>query len=377
MEHYRERTREVIRTWGAITFIVVLGMVAAFITLSDTPSAEFRRAARGEIEPDTESDTSHETPYTSYRERSSGYSGGSAPHTFEPEPDPTAEPDMTAPPSAPSPGGPVPGPDAVFVFNGYGRAHGVGLCMDGVKYRALAGHSYTDIINYYYTGVQIGTVDDNQPIRVKGRDGQVRVLPLKDYLLRLAEEPESYPSEGLKVLSLAARTYTLSCIARGKHAGDGYDICSSGGCCQAFNENKDLPRFPNHNRAVTETAGQIITYNGSPIIAAYCGSCGGHTDNYEDVWGGTPVPYLRGKPDPFCSQAPNFTNTVEISVADLTRKLNVSVGTLELIDLSDRTPGGRVRNARIVGSSGTKTIPGKDLASRLGLPSTLLEYTFK
>ncbi|MBU4240350.1 MAG: hypothetical protein KKE43_02490, partial [Actinobacteria bacterium] len=82
-------------------------------------------------------------------------------------------------------------------------------------------------------------------------------------------------------------------------------------------------------------------------------------------------------PDPFCSQAPNFTNTVEISVADLTRKLNVSVGTLELIDLSDRTPGGRVRNARIVGSSGTKTIPGKDLASLLGLPSTLFEYTFK
>ncbi|MCG2795368.1 MAG: SpoIID/LytB domain-containing protein, partial [Actinomycetia bacterium] len=365
MEHYRERTREVLRTWGALTFIVVLGMVAAFITLSDNPSAEFRRAARGEIEPDIESDIESETPYTSYRERSGSYSGGSAPHSFEPDSNSTAELDTTALPSAPSPGGPVPGPGAVFVFNGHGRAHGVGLCMDGVKYRALAGHSYTDIINYYYTGVQIGTVDDNQPIRVKGRDGKVRVLPLKDYLLRLAEEPESYPYEGLRVLSLAARTYTLSCIARGKHAGDGFDVCSSGGCCQAFNENKDLPRFPNHNRAVNETAGQIITYNGAPIIAAYCGSCGGHTDNYEDVWGGTAVPYLRGKPDPFCSQAPNFTNTVEISVADLTRKLNVSVGTLELIDLSDRTPGGRVRNARIVGSSGTKTIPGKDLASLL------------
>ena len=374
-----EQLKNAIKLWGALGLIVILGVIAASISLSNDSSARFKQAARDMEEANDEIDVSNETPYTSYRKRSESFSGGSSEFTPETDPDATVALDI-----APlldlgvtdmSPGTSVPGPDAVFVFTGHGRAHGVGLCMDGVKYRALAGHSYTDIIHYYYTGVQMSNVDDNQSIKVKGRDGQIRTMPLKEYLYHLAEEPETYPYEGLKVLAVAARTYTLSCIARGKH--QGFDVCSSGNCCQAFSENKDLSKYPNQIRSIDETAGQIITYDGAPIIAAYCGSCGGHTENYEDVWGGQSVPYLRGKPDSFCSQAPNSTNTVEISVADLTRKLNVSVGTLELIDLSDRTPGGRVRTAHIVGSSGTKDIPGKDLAALLGRPSPRVAYTFR
>ena len=374
-----EQLKNAIKIWGALGLIVVLGVVAAFISLSNDSSARLKQAAREMEEADDEIDISNETPYTSYRKRSESFSGGSSEDTPDPEPAPESTVELDIAPllnvSRLSAGTSVPGPDAVFVFTGQGRAHGVGLCMDGVKYRALAGHSYTDIIHYYYTGVQIGNVDDNQPIRVKGRDGQVRTLPLKEYLYHLAEEPETYPFEGLKVLAVAARTYTLSCIARGKH--QGFDVCSSGNCCQAFSETKDLSKYPNQIRSIDETAGQIITYDGAPIIAAYCGSCGGHTDNYEDVWGGQPVPYLKGKPDSYCSQTPNFTTTVEISVADLTSKLNASVGTLELIDLSDRTPGGRVRTAHIVGSSGTKDIQGKDLAALLGFRSTRFDYTFR
>ena len=378
-----EQLKNAIKIWGALGLIVILGIVAAFISLSSDSSARLKQAAREMEEADDEIDISNETPYTSYRERSESFSGGSSEYTPDLEPDSEATVELDIAPllnvSSLSTGTSVPGSDSVFVFTGHGRAHGVGLCMDGVKYRALAGHSYTDIINFYYTGVQISNIDDNQPILVKGRDGRIRTMPLKDYLYQLAEEPETYPYEGLKVLAIAARTYTLSCIARGKH--EGFDVCSSGNCCQAFSETKDLSKFPNHIRSIDETAGQIITYDGSPIIAAYCGSCGGHTDSYVDVWGGQPVPYLQGKPDSFCSQAPNFTTTVEITVSDLTGKLRSSaganVGTLELIDLSDRTPGGRVRIARIVGSSGTKDIPGKDLAALLGFRSTRFDYTFR
>ena len=196
----------------------------------------------------------------------------------------------------------VPDSDATFIFTVKGRGHGVGLCMDGVLYRALAGQSAWEIINYYYTGVQLGSTSDTQPIRVRGRDSLVRTMPMNEYLYRLTEEPESYPMEGLKVLYIAARTYTLSCINRGKHAAQGFDICASGDCCQAFDENKDLSKYPNNIAAVKATAGQIITYNGQPIIAAYCGSCGGHTQDNEEAWGGSPIPYLRGNPDTFCTE---------------------------------------------------------------------------
>lgn len=378
-----EQLKNAIKIWGALGLIVVLGIVAAFISLSSDSSARLEQAAREMEEANDEIDISNETPYTSYRKRSESYSGGSSEDSPDPERAPESTVKLDIAPllniSSMSTGTSIPGRDSVFVFTGYGRAHGVGLCMDGVKYRALAGHSCNDIIHHYYTGVQINNVDDNQPIQVKGRDGGIRTMPLKEYLYHLAEEPETYPYEGLKVLAIAARTYTLSCIARGKH--QGFDVCSSGNCCQAFSETKDLSKFPNQIRSIDETVGQVITYDGAPIIAAYCGSCGGHTDSYVDVWGGQPVPYLQGKPDSFCSQASNFSTTVEISIADLTGKLRSSaganVGTLEIIDLSDRTPGGRVRTARIVGSSGTKDIPGKDLAAVLGFRSTRFDYTFR
>jgi len=274
-----------------------------------------------------------------------------------------------------SPGSELTSPNAVFVFKCYGRAHGVGLCMDGVRYRAQAGHSATQIINAYYTGVTIAQVDDNRPIRIKGRGGRIHTLSMKEYMYHLSEEPEDFPPEGLKVLYLAARAYTLSVIARGKHTAQGYDICSSGDCCQAFDENKDVSKSPNNKAAVDATSGQALFYNGSPIIAAYCGSCGGHTDNNEDVWGGQGIPYLRGRPDSFCSRSPRYLAVKEMSAKDLQGKLGV--GALKLVDLSDRTPGGRVRTVRVVSAGGAKSVSGKALAEILGFRSTRYEYTFR
>jgi SpoIID/LytB domain protein len=272
-------------------------------------------------------------------------------------------------------GSEVPGPNAVFVFKAYGRAHGVGLCMDGVNYRALAGQSYQQMINYYFTGVAMGQTDDTRNVRVKGPDGVIYNLALNDYLNHLVEEPDNFPTEGLKLFYVAARTYTLSVIARGKHASQGFDICSSGSCCQAFDPNKTVSRYPNSVAAESATAGQIITYDGQPIIAAYCGSCGGHTENNEDAWGGQPIPYLRGKPDSYCSKSPRFATTREISVSEL--QGHFGVGQLKLIDLSDRNAGGRVLHARIVGSGGTKTVTGKELADILGFKTNRYDYSFK
>ena len=46
-----------------------------------------------------------------------------------------------------------------FVFTGAGRGHGVGLCQDGAKGRALAGQNYQTIIKAYYTAASIKRVD--------------------------------------------------------------------------------------------------------------------------------------------------------------------------------------------------------------------------
>jgi SpoIID/LytB domain protein len=264
--------------------------------------------------------------------------------------------------------------EPIYYFSGTGRAHGVGMCMDGVYYRAKAGWKYRDILNYYYTGITFSTTDEYRPIRVKGRDGQIRVWSMRDYMYHLQEEPDNYPMEELKALYVAARTYTLSCIDRNKHTAQGFDVCSSGDCCQACDENKNIANYPNSKAAVDATSGQIMTYGGKPITAAYCGSCGGHTENNEDVWGGKPMPYLRGKPDDFCKFSPRFSWTVTFPKSELEARLNsradTQVGELYALDLSNRTPGGRVRTAQIRGSAAIKTVSGGTLQTLLGLPST-------
>lgn len=265
-----------------------------------------------------------------------------------------------------------------YRFNGTGRAHGVGMCMDGVYYMAQAGVDYRSILNYYYTGIDFSMTDEAQPIRVRGRDGQIRTWTMHDYLYHLQEEPDHYPYEELKALYVAARTYTLSVMARGKHTAEGFDICSSGDCCQACNENRNINNYPNSKRACDETYGEIMTYNGQPIIAAYCGSCGGHTENNEDVWGGAAIPYLRGRTDDYCWQSPRYSWSGAFTRAELEARLNsssdTSVGTLYSINLSDKTPGGRVRRAVITGSEGKKTVSGAVLQALLGFSSTRFDF---
>lgn len=270
------------------------------------------------------------------------------------------------------------GGEPIYYFVGHGRAHGVGMCMDGVYYRAKEGQDYRTILNFYYTGIAFSGMDDNRPVRVLGRDGQVRVLSMHDYLHHLQEEPDNYPIEELKALYVAARTYTLSCINRNKHAAQGYDICSSGDCCQAFDENKTIGNYPNNNAAVDATTGQIMTYNGSPITAAYCGSCGGHSENNEDVWGGTPIPYLRGKPDTYCSNSPRYEWRYSFTKSDVEARLNsrgdTAVGGLLAMDLNySRTPGGRVKTARLVGTAAVKLVPGSTIEGLFGFANTLFD----
>jgi SpoIID/LytB domain protein len=45
-----------------------------------------------------------------------------------------------------------------FVFYGGGWGHGVGLCQSGAMGRAQRGHSYPEILQAYYTGIEIGNL---------------------------------------------------------------------------------------------------------------------------------------------------------------------------------------------------------------------------
>jgi stage II sporulation protein D len=125
----------------------------------------------------------------------------------------------------------------------------------------------------------------------------VNVLPLEDYVRGVVPNelsPGGYGGipalESLKAQAVAARTYAVS--NRGQFAAAGFDLLPStrsqvyGGLST---------EHPLSSRAVEETRGVVATYHGQPINALYTSTCGGHTEDAENIFGGATVPYLRGR----------------------------------------------------------------------------------
>ncbi len=196
---------------------------------------------------------------------------------------------------------------------------------------------------------------------------------LEEYLCGLAEVPGSWPAEAVKAQAVAARSYAVKNM--GKHSRDGYNLCDETHCQYyvGFDKEKDTGWV----NAVRETAGEVLMWGSEIVNSVYCSSCGGHTDNNEDVWFGSPVPYLRGVPCPYCQDEanPNASWTVTLSRQEIENRLaarNVHIGRLNYVDLSDRSTSGRVRKATFNGTAGSTTVTGESLRGLLGIKSAMV-----
>lgn len=109
--------------------------------------------------------------------------------------------------------------------------------------------------------------------------------------------------EALKAQTVAARTYAYRHFE--SRASLGFDVFADTRD-QVYNgrpQNAELS-----DRAILETAGEILTYENKPIEAYYHSTCGGFTASTA-VWGKEPISYLISRADtnelgkPFCSES--------------------------------------------------------------------------
>ncbi len=123
----------------------------------------------------------------------------------------------------------------------------------------------------------------------------VNELRLEDYLRGVVPKemgPELYNQlEALKAQAVAARTYTVRNLA--EFAAEGFDICSTPRC-QVYGGMS--VEHPMSDRAIAETAGQVVLYQGEPAETLYGATCGGHTENVEVIFPRKTGPSLRGIP---------------------------------------------------------------------------------
>ncbi|MBK9164724.1 MAG: SpoIID/LytB domain-containing protein [Acidobacteria bacterium] len=126
-------------------------------------------------------------------------------------------------------------------------------------------------------------------VNARGSLTVVNVVPLEEYLLGVVPSELSLPAiEAQKAQAVAARTYAVANI--------------NGFATQGFDVRPDVwsqvykgvsIETAMGTRAVRETAGMIATHGGKPIMAYYTSTCGGRTENSENIFEHG-EPYLRG-----------------------------------------------------------------------------------
>jgi stage II sporulation protein D len=129
------------------------------------------------------------------------------------------------------------------------------------------------------------------------------------------------------------------------------------------------------DRAVDETAGVYMYYNGKYAEAYYYSSNGGATEDAKNVWNDE-VGYLRGKSDPYethvASRIPGYHWSATFTGGELAAKLRakgIDVGTVRNVYVSEFTPTGNVYSLTFVGTSGSKTVYRESCRTLLGLRS--------
>ncbi len=219
----------------------------------------------------------------------------------------------------------------------------------------------------------------------------VNVLHVEDYLRGvLAPEigrrkPEEI--EAVKAQAVAARTYALA--TRNKYPDKEYDL---------VNEILDQVytgvegEFRLCDNALKQTRGEVMKADGNLIDAFYHSTCGGHTDNIEDVWEKSAKSYLKSvEDDTFCNWSKYYTWDEEFPAATLlgnvrsylksTGRTSSRLGSqLQDLQIESRSIGGRIASLNIVTEAG-KTNLGKDIIrwafARPGLPGILRSSDFE
>ena len=218
------------------------------------------------------------------------------------------------------------------------------------------------------------------------KEDKVINLPLEEYLVGVvaAEMPAEFPPEALKAQAVAARTYALKRVNAGGVTNSLHPeahVCDDHRHAQAWIEREEMRKrwglvryyeyYYKMRRAVDDTAGEVIVYHDELIDPVYHSSCGGQTENSEDVWKFA-IPYLRSVSCPDNAD-PEPERAVSFDLAYLDRTLGTNLAAVPAMSgggitlgVTERTSTGRPKTVHI----GDITLPAATVRERLGLRST-------
>ena len=185
----------------------------------------------------------------------------------------------------------------------------------------------------------------------------INYVAIEDYIKGILphEMNNAWPIEALKAQACCARTYALASL--GSHSAHGFDLCTTDHC-QVYGGREQANERT--DRAVEETAGMYITYNGTLCKTFYASSDGGASESSENVWHDA-LPYLRGVVDPYeadvAAKIPNYNWTVTYTPEQITQRLRSrghNCATIVKMAVTAYTPTGNALTVTLTDVNGTK-----------------------
>lgn len=222
--------------------------------------------------------------------------------------------------------------------------------------------------------------EKNQIVRVKReKKNVIEKIPLENYVMGVlsGEMPTTFPMEALKAQAVAARTYVLRKIEYAKN--QEYDVVDTV-ANQVYYSNDELKeRWKTEynekmnliQKAVLETKGEYLTYQGQIVNAFFFSTSTGYTENCEEVFQEN-LPYLRSvKSDWEKDISPVFEDSKTFTIQEFYEKLNLDSNSNFSIQVTKTTSTGRVKEIQING----KLFLASDVTKALGLRSSFFEIT--
>lgn len=192
-------------------------------------------------------------------------------------------------------------------------------------------------------------------------------VSLEDYLRGVLsrEAPDHWPSEALKAIAVAARTYAA--YQRLTKAPQPYDV--TGDVMSQDYGGKSAEKRATTS-AVKATSGWILMHQGKLFPAFYHSTCGGMTEHARVMGPFDLAPLRGGVACHFCSASPFYAWRRLLTRADVGWALRQSrfgtVGDVREMAVTKRTASGRAEEIRIVGSLRTLRLSGYDLRALFG-----------
>lgn len=201
---------------------------------------------------------------------------------------------------------------------------------------------------------------------------------LEEYIVGVvsAEMPASFPEEALKAQAVAARTYQ---VRKMQEAGSEKVIYDVGQAYHSVIEQKKkwgenyIENANKIRKAVKDTQGEIMVYDGEPILAVFHAQSAGKTEASENVWTSA-LPYLKSVNSEEDKNAPNNEYTCTISAKEVWNKLK-KFGELDenegdlAFHIIVRSEAGYIQKIRV----GGLILTGKEVREALGLRSANFE----